>query len=143
MKAVLRRDLMESGVQVPTNSGGYVSGTKIWNAKFVGDEMFIHDGVQWVGVNSIDFDLMPDNHFPNGFTSWRETFFDVVTRITLIIDNELPSKIVHLIMEMEGRGGLYDLAESLTDEFEEIHRGRQWDGEYVETVEMFLDDRLA
>lgn len=134
---------MESNMAVPIDNGSYVSGTKIWNARWVGQKMFIHYNNEWVGTNSIDFDLMADSPFPNGFTSWRETYYDIVARITVILDKDLPSKSVHLIHETEGRGGLYEFAENLTDEFEEIHRGRQWDGEYVDTIEAFLDERLA
>jgi hypothetical protein len=43
---------------------------------------------------------------------------------------------------MEGIGGLYQLAEDLTDEFESTHEKREWDGEYYDEIEEFLKTKL-
>jgi hypothetical protein len=42
-----------------------------------------------------------------------------------------------------GTGGLYELAESLTDKFEGMHKGRSWDGEFFDEIVRFLDAELA
>jgi hypothetical protein len=35
---------------------------------------------------------------------------------------------------------MYELAEELTDRFEKMHEGYEWDGDYFDTIEEFMDD---
>lgn len=77
-------------------------------------------------------------HFPNGFASWMETHHEVVEFITLNADNGE----VHRRRQLQGIGGIYELAEKWTDEFEKLHEGRQWDGEYFDEVEEFLASKI-
>ena len=42
----------------------------------------------------------------------------------------------------QGHGGLYELAEELTDEFELLNKGRVWDGEFFDEIEEFLSEKL-
>lgn len=81
--------------------------------------------------------------FPNGFTSWHETHFEVVQFITGILsgrfednDNEV-MKTQYAV----GHGGLYELAESWTDEFETLNKDREWDGEFFDEIEAFCDKK--
>lgn len=85
--------------------------------------------------------------FPNGFESWQETHYEVVAAITteLMADyeyNEFRDDIIRITIREKGHGGLYELANDLTDEFETLHQGREWDGEFFETIENFLDEKL-
>ncbi|MEN9512512.1 MAG: Cellulophaga phage phi4:1 [Bacteroidota bacterium] len=84
--------------------------------------------------------------FPNGFTSWQETHYEVVAAITneLADDHysEFRDDLVHKILRENGHGGLYELAEDLTDEFELLNKGREWDGEFFEEIERFLDEKF-
>ena len=73
--------------------------------------------------------------------SWHETHYDVVVAITsmLHMEGSLPNKV-----EMEqGIGGLYDLAHDLTDEFEKLHEGKAWDGEFFDEIDEFLGEKLS
>ena len=75
--------------------------------------------------------------FPNGFDSWRETHFEVVAQIALAREQD-EDGLVKQAEDSQGTGGLYELAKSLTDEFEKLHAGKEWDGEFFDAIEDFL-----
>jgi hypothetical protein len=81
-------------------------------------------------------------YFPNGFTSWQETHFEVVSEITKNLRVDKPTGLVFKTMMEKGTGGLYELAEELTDEFELLNEGREWDGEFFDEIEEFLTEKL-
>lgn len=83
-------------------------------------------------------DLM--SKFPNGFASWMETHHEIVTEIALIIDKYDPSHPVVKRYDTTGTGGMYELAESLTDKFEQANVGVNWgeDKEYFDVIEEFI-----
>lgn len=73
--------------------------------------------------------------FPNGFTSWNETHFEIVR---FIIQNDGNGGIIEFTANMGGIGALYELAEEWTDEFEKNTMYRiDWDGEFFDEVEAF------
>lgn len=76
---------------------------------------------------------------PNGFTSWYETHHEVVATIHTEKPN---SPVLKKIQLEEGRCGFYTLAKKLTDKFEKLNTGREWDGEFFEEVEKFLTKEL-
>jgi hypothetical protein len=76
--------------------------------------------------------------FPNGFTSWAETHYEIVSVISIELQKEHPAKKIAEVSETQGTGGLYELAEDLTDKFELLHAGREWDGEFFDAMEEFL-----
>ena len=82
--------------------------------------------------------------FPNGFTSWIETHYEMVSIIERLRD--LPEKkqpeIIVEINDTQGTGGFYELAEDWTNEFEIQNKGRAWDGEFFEEVERFAAMKL-
>lgn len=91
--------------------------------------------------------------FPNGFTSWQETHYEVVAAIhsewnqiwQIGEDNPndtLPQTRIATIQAQQGHAGLYELAEELTDKFEELNKGREWDGEFYDEVESFLQTEI-
>ena len=84
-----------------------------------------------------------EKKFPNGFTSWHETHFEVVQAITLIAQQDEPYGIVAETQEQVGMGGLYELAQELTNEFEREFAGHEWDGEFYDTIEEWLAEKLA
>jgi hypothetical protein len=55
-KVKIRKDLIEQNLAVPTSSGGYLSQDKEYPAKWIEDQLWVYDGVQWVEVESIDFE---------------------------------------------------------------------------------------
>jgi len=85
---------------------------------------------------------MTTKKFPNGFSSWQETHYEVVQVITREHIKNNPQGIVKERHEAQGHGGLYELAEELTDEFEKLNKGRKWDGEFFEEVDEFLNAKL-
>lgn len=78
--------------------------------------------------------------FPNGVSEWIETHHEIVAAIERQVN--IPSSKCSLIVEMQGTGGLYELAESLTDKFETLHAGKEWDGEFFEAIELFLQTEI-
>jgi hypothetical protein len=79
--------------------------------------------------------------FPNGFESWQETHFEVVSEIAKR-DYLCTSTIIENIRESQGIGGLYELAEELTDRFEVLNKDREWDGEFFYEIEQYLNKEL-
>jgi hypothetical protein len=84
----------------------------------------------------------PFRKFPNGFSSWQETHYEVVQAITLIAQKDEPYGIVQERREAQGHGGLYELAEELTDEFERTYTQHFWHGEFFDTIEEWLNEKL-
>jgi hypothetical protein len=81
--------------------------------------------------------------FPNGFASWQETHYEVVAAITsIVLDDDNKDNLVYKTYREDGLGGLYELAEDLTDEFELLNKDREWDGEFFDEIERFLDEKL-
>ncbi len=80
--------------------------------------------------------------FRNGKHSWQETHFEVVSAISYISRMDKPYGIVGEMIEGQGTGGLYELADNLTDEFETLFEFKQWDGEFFDEIEKFLNDKL-
>jgi hypothetical protein len=80
--------------------------------------------------------------FPNGFTSWMETHHEVVEFITLVLNERGQiNGVVGEVQDSQGTGGLYELAEQWTDEFEKKNKGREWDGEFFDEVGEFLHEK--
>lgn len=86
---------------------------------------------------------MKEKEFINGFRSWMETYFEVVSYINgeVTLDDDC-SQIVKDAMYGEGYASLYDMAEKFTDEFEEINEGREWEGEFVDEINSFMGVKL-
>lgn len=76
------------------------------------------------------------------FESWHETHFEVVSAIILDAEREEASPLITSVMEEYGTGGLYELAKSLTDEFEKLNASREWDGEWLDELEEFLNKKF-
>lgn len=72
---------------------------------------------------------MSNIEFPNGFTSWYETMIE----IAWLWDYEHTK-----FYDQNGTGGVYEKIREWTDEFEELHRGREWDGDFFEEIESFV-----
>jgi hypothetical protein len=81
-----------------------------------------------------------EQQFPNGFEAWYESFFEVVQFITLHLHEDVPHDEplrIDAIQAEFGHGGLYELARAWTTEFEELNKGRVWDGDFFDDVEAF------
>lgn len=80
--------------------------------------------------------------FPNGFNSWMETHHEVVEAITLNLSKERYEGEVKRRYDAQGRGGIWELSEELTDKFEKLNKDREWDGDYFDELEEFLTEEL-
>ncbi|AGO47680.1 hypothetical protein Phi17218_147 [Cellulophaga phage phi17:2_18] len=79
--------------------------------------------------------------FPNGFTSWQETHFEVVSKLVKTV--HFSGSTAHRKNEEQGTGGLYELAEDLTDKFEKDNKGADWEEKsFFDTIETFLKKEL-
>lgn len=81
--------------------------------------------------------------FPNGFTSWHETHYEIVSAIHEEL-NKADSPVTKL-MEEDGIGGLYEFAAGLTFEFETKFKGIAWgeELEYFDEIEKYLTEKLC
>jgi hypothetical protein len=78
---------------------------------------------------------MEDKRFPNGFESWCKTYYEIVDFLICT------SKVVKFYKQ-NSTGGMYELARELTDKFETLNKGREWNGEFFEELEHFLIKEL-
>lgn len=61
-KVRIRRDLVKDGLAVPISSGGYLTGEKVYDAKWIGyDRLLVYDNGRWLEVESIDFESVGDS----------------------------------------------------------------------------------
>jgi hypothetical protein len=85
-----------------------------------------------------------EKQFPNGFSSWAETHHEIVSIVTLAMENSktMPISLEEIQMQ-SGTGGIWELCIDLTDQFEELNRDREWDGEFFEEVYEFTRKNLG
>ena len=85
-----------------------------------------------------------DDFFPNGFENWYETFYEICAEITWLDKECTYFKYPKLaeVIEQSGRGGCYIFVKELTDKFEALYKDREWDGEFFDTVDDFLEKEL-
>ncbi len=84
-------------------------------------------------------------NFPNGFTSWAETHYEIVQSITIDYSKDEPaSEIIKDVQEKYGHGGLYELSVELTDKFENLHKDTEFgvDLEFFDTIQEFITKEL-
>jgi hypothetical protein len=74
---------------------------------------------------------------------YLETHYQMVEAITLKMEEEYPHPENFIVKrsEEQGMGGLWMLAKELTDEFQEKHKDRLWDGDYFDEIESFLNGK--
>lgn len=82
------------------------------------------------------------SRFPNGFKSYQEVHYEISSAISFEIRKDKPQGIVNEKHEASGHGGLYELAEELTLEFETMHKDREWNGEFFEEIGKFIDEKI-
>jgi len=67
-----------------------------------------------------------------------ETFYEIVAAFY----TNPTSRILQNIEENEGRGGMWEYAIKLTKQFEELHKHKEWDGEFYDEIDSFLIDKI-
>lgn len=84
-----------------------------------------------------------EKKFPNGFTAWMETHYEIVQFICTQEEEEFVNNgtVVEYVREFIGIGGLYDLSLEWTDKFEEENKYKEWSEYevYFDTLEEFLN----
>jgi hypothetical protein len=73
---------------------------------------------------------------------YLETHFEIVKAIVEKDWLENSCGLVYQRRRDYGYGGLYELAKELTDEFQEKFKDHQWDGDFFDELEDFLDEKL-
>jgi hypothetical protein len=76
--------------------------------------------------------------FTNGFDAWQETHYEIVQAITIEHIKDEPTGTVRKRHDEQGHGGLYELANELTNLFEKENEGKEWDGDYFDTIDEFI-----
>lgn len=79
------------------------------------------------------------HQFPNGFVSWYESHYFVCLHIGETADKK--STLANHRSSTQGIGGLWELSQELTDEFEALNQGREWDGEWMEELDAWLEGK--
>lgn len=83
-----------------------------------------------------------EKQFPNGFVNWAETHHEVVSIVTAImLKGSLPI-VLEEAQLMDGHFGITQFCIDVADEFEELNRGREWDGEFYEEIEQFTNKKI-
>jgi hypothetical protein len=85
--------------------------------------------------------MKTNKEFPNGFELWIETYHEVSKYIALQLIGDDGEGQILAEYDEQGTGGMYDLAEEWTDEFESINEGVLWESNYFETIDKFLNDK--
>lgn len=83
--------------------------------------------------------------FPNGFSSWIETFYEMTEAITCEMVKDNPTGTANERHEAQGHGGLYELAEELTDKFELKYKDVEWgtvELEWWDAIDEFVKEEL-
>lgn len=73
-------------------------------------------------------------------TDYLETFFEIVDSLSMALNEEGSS--VQEQYEQGGRGWLYETAQEWADEFQEKHAATEWDGEFLEVIQEFIEDKI-
>lgn len=79
---------------------------------------------------------------PNGFRDWVETHHEIVCTIHALIDNDTIPQRIQNILDTEGFAGMYDLGIELTTDFCNTYKDREWDGDWIDTIIDFVNEKL-
>ena len=104
---------------------------------------YIQASVSELIINNQGLKIFKDkqeNLFPNGFDSWHETHYEIVSTIEYILNDGSPHKIYDLHSK-GGSGYMYEHAQELTNEFELLHKDREWDGDFLDELHNFLNSK--
>lgn len=74
---------------------------------------------------------------------YLETYYEVVSIIEEKNSNAFGSS--DTLMELyntHGRGALWELAKSITDDFQSLNKNREWDGEFLEEIQRYTLKRI-
>ena len=81
----------------------------------------------------------PIKFFPNGFIFWSETFHEI--SILSHIQRDKEGTQANIVYNQGGGPGFVEHIRDLTDIFEVMNYGREWDGEFYDEVEDFVNGK--
>lgn len=73
-----------------------------------------------------------------------DSYLETYHQVALCMERQLQiegSKVTQEYM-VGGTGYIWEETKRLTDKFEELHNGREWDGDWFDTLEDFLYENL-
>lgn len=76
------------------------------------------------------------------FHSWAETHYMIVTELQSYIDAD-DMNLAKKQYDIHGTGGMFELAQSFTDEFEKINKDRDWDGQFYDEIASFVHNKVV
>ena len=86
--------------------------------------------------------------FSNGFESWYETFYEITSKVAILLYECTYFNYPKLeeIQETQGTGGCYLFVRELTDKFELQYQGVEWGSNdylcYFDRLDEFLEKEL-
>jgi hypothetical protein len=80
--------------------------------------------------------------FPNGFISWTETHHEIVSIVSWAMSNDDYPEFLQDILYKNGKGGIWELCSNLAFSFENEYVGFQWDGEWFDTLEAWVLEKI-
>lgn len=85
---------------------------------------------------------MAEHNFPNGFTSWQRTHFEVVEVLVYLrnLEEEHQPKGFTDLINRSGTEELYNTAIELTDKFEKEHPDGTGDQNLFDAIEEFFTE---
>jgi len=69
---------------------------------------------------------------------YLETYHEMTRTIWSYVDHN-DDNAIKAVMETQGTGGMWELAKAYADEFETIHRNTEWDGEFYDAIDDFVE----
>lgn len=76
-----------------------------------------------------------------GLEDYLETHFEVVEELLYQLEDMEHPNLLEMYKQ-QGKGGLWVLAKSITDEFEELHKDRVWDGEWMGEIQKLVHNKI-
>ena len=78
--------------------------------------------------------------YKDELSDYLETYHEITRCIWEAIDSDFLNEI-KLVYDQNGTGAMYELAKAFTDEFQRIHHARQWDGDFFDEIETFMNTK--
>jgi hypothetical protein len=100
--------------------------------------VLINDGIEKY-EGDVELTTITD-YSPQRDTGWIETHYQISAAIEQERMHDPEPR--GIVKDIDGMGGAWVLSEKLTDEFEEMNKNREWNGEYIEELHSFIQNKL-
>lgn len=82
----------------------------------------------------------PDKVAVNNVEDYLETYHEITAYITLALYEDKKCVVTQRYAD-QGHGGMYELAKEWADEFHSLHAETEWDGEWLEVLDEFFNNK--